>query len=128
VHHIQTGIGTHSDFYSLCTRGGSFPVDNQLEHEADHSPPSNAGMVKNACSYVLTPTSSWCDTCLSTETTLPYQGRIIYDSMQCVTCGVISFVIMGLYLQSMKHHKECIWKICLLIGIILSTLCFSIFL
>jgi hypothetical protein len=35
---------------------------------------------------------TWCDTCLSTETTLPYQGRIIYDSMRYVTCGVISFV------------------------------------
>jgi len=47
--HVQTGSGAK----------GSFPSRKQLEHEADHSLPSD-GAAENGWSYTFTHPMSWC--------------------------------------------------------------------
>jgi hypothetical protein len=52
-HRVQSGSGAHPASYPMGTRG-SFPGVKPPGREADHSPPSSAG-VKNAWSYTSTP-------------------------------------------------------------------------
>jgi hypothetical protein len=61
-HHIQNGSGAHLASYTMSTgEGGSSPTVKQPRHEAHHSPPSS-GKVKNAWSYIPTPSHimMWC--------------------------------------------------------------------
>jgi hypothetical protein len=68
------------------TRALSLGV-KQLEHEADHSPPSSAKIMNVQC-YTSTPNTSSCCAWLSTRTTLPllqvtfqnFDKNVIYSS------------------------------------------------
>jgi hypothetical protein len=51
-HYIQSGSGTQQDSSPMCIRGSLPRGGKQLEHEADHSPPSSA-MVKKCMELYL---------------------------------------------------------------------------
>jgi hypothetical protein len=53
AHRVQNGSGSHAASYPIGTRG-SFPGVRRPGREADHSPPSSAG-VNNAWSYTTIP-------------------------------------------------------------------------
>jgi hypothetical protein len=52
-HPVQAGSGAHPASYPVGTRD-SLPGDKRSGREANHSPPSSAG-VRNAWSYASTP-------------------------------------------------------------------------
>jgi hypothetical protein len=57
LHVVQTGSGVHPTSYTMGT-GGSFPGVKLPEREADHSPPTSAG-VKKIWIYTSTPPSAF---------------------------------------------------------------------
>jgi hypothetical protein len=71
-HRIQNGSGAHSASYPMGTRGSILGV-KRPGCEADHSPPSSAGVKERVELYLHSPNMpSWCGAQLKHRTALPF--------------------------------------------------------